>query len=289
MKRRLILAVAFVVTVALASVGGTKIINALERKTYTTTYSMQVDGMTRSWEVIGPVAALPKSAPIIVMLSGIAASVSDEVNRDRFLPYVSNDMEELVYPAGYEESWNAGGCCGKAATKNIDDVAFLKALVPRVDPGHQHPIFLVGYSNGGRMAYRMACTVPGLFNGIAVAKAMPMPGCVVTHPTTFLQMDATNDPAVAFKPGDKGRETPAATVEVGRLRAADQCSERKVASRFPTMTLTTWENCASGTRLQFAAYSVGAHGFPFTRGSTPGAAELIYAFFTKTAIAPYPK
>jgi polyhydroxybutyrate depolymerase len=289
MKRRLILAVAFLCTVVVASVGCTKIINALERTTYTTTSSMRVDGMTRSWEVIAPVATLPKSAPIIVMLSGIAASVDSEVNRDRFVPYVSNGLEELAYPAGYQESWNAGGCCGKAATKNIDDVAFLKALVPQVDPGHQHPIFLVGYSNGGRMAYRMACTVPGLFDGIAVAKAMPMPGCVVSQPTTFLQMDATNDPAVAFKPGDKGRETPAATVEVSRLQAADQCSERSVSSSYPTMTLTTWEDCASGSRLQFAAYTVGSHGFPFTRGKTPGAAELIYAFFTKTAIAPYPK
>jgi polyhydroxybutyrate depolymerase len=288
MKRNLILAVAFVCTLAVAFFAGTNILSALERKTYTATYSMQVDGMTRSWEVIAPVAALPNSAPIVVVLSGIAASVSDEVKRDGFVPYAAAGVAELVYPVGYEMSWNAGGCCGRAAAHDVNDVAFLKALVPRVDPGHSHPIYLVGYSNGGRMAYRMACTVPGLFDGTAVAKAMPMPGCVVTRPVTFLQIDAHNDPAVPFEPGDKGKETPAATVEVGRLQAVDECPERSVASPYPAMTLTTWNGCASGTRLQFAAYDGGGHGFPAIAGKTPGAAELIMAFFTRTAIVPVP-
>lgn len=289
MKRKLILAAAFVVTVALALVAGTNIINALERKTYTATYSMQVGGLTRSWEVVAPVRELPKSAPIIVMLSGIAATVDDELKRDRFMPYVDNNMVELVYPVGYKESWNAGGCCGTAAQKNVDDIAFLKALVARVDPGHRRPIYLVGYSNGGRMAYRMACSAPGLFDGTAVAKAMPMPGCVVKRPLTILQIAALNDTAVPYQPGDKGREAPPATVEVSDLRAADNCTERSVTSTYPTMTLTTWKQCTSGTRVQFATYTIGAHGFPFTRGKTPGAAELVYAYFTKTPIAPIPK
>jgi polyhydroxybutyrate depolymerase len=286
MRRRLILAAAFVCTLSVAFFASTNILSALERKTYTATYSMQVDGMTRSWEVIAPQAALPGSAPIIVVLSGIAATASDEARRDGFVPYAAAGLAELVYPVGYEESWNAGGCCGKAAAHDVNDVAFLKALVPKVDPGHEHPIYLVGYSNGGRMAYRMACSAPGLFDGTAVAKAMPDPGCVVTRPLTFLQIDALNDPAVPFKPGDKGRETPAATVEVGRLRIADECSERSVTSPYPAMTLTTWNACVSGTRLQFAAYDSGGHNFPPTTAKTPGAAELIMAFFTKTAVAP---
>lgn len=289
MKRRVILAVAFVCTVAFGFVAGTKIINALERTSYTATYSMQVGGLTRSWEVIAPVATLPDKAPIFVVLSGIAATIDDEVKRDSFVPYVNAGLAELVYPAGYRESWDAVGCCGEAATHHVNDIAFLRALIPHVDPGHKHPIYLVGYSNGGRMAYRMACSAPGLYDGIAVAKAMPMPGCVVTRPVTILQMDALNDPAVPFRPGDKGKEKPAATVEVARLRAADKCSERSVSTRYPTMTLKTWEDCAPGIRLEFAAYTIGGHGFPFLRGKTPGAAQLVYALFTRTPIAPLPR
>ena len=49
----------------------------------------------------------------------------------------------------------------RAATKNVNDVGFLEALVPKIDPGHTRPIYVVGYSNGGRLAYRLACTDPG--------------------------------------------------------------------------------------------------------------------------------
>jgi polyhydroxybutyrate depolymerase len=289
MKRRLILAVAFVSTVAFAFVAGTKIINALQRTTYTQTYSTQVNGMTRSWEVIAPVAALPDKAPIIVMLSGIAAGVDQEVTRDHFLPYASAGVAELVYPEGYDKSWNAGGCCGGAAAKKVDDVAFLTALVPHVDPGHKHPIYLVGYSNGGRMAYRMACSAPGVFDAIAVAKAMPTPGCVVTRPVTILQIASLNDTAVPYKPGEHGKENPPATVEVGLLRATDNCSERSVVSPFPGLTLTTWNDCVAGTRVQFAVWNTGGHNFPPPRPKTPSAAQVTYAFITGTPVAPLPK
>ena len=84
-------------------------------------------------------------------------------------------------------SWNAGGCCGQAAQHDVDDVAFIKSLVAAVDPGHRTIMTLVddlrtvGYSNGGRLAYKLACSAPGLFDGTAVVKADPDPGCVVSR------------------------------------------------------------------------------------------------------------
>ena len=289
MRRILILTVAFVLTLGVAMFAGTNIINALERQSYTATYSMQVGAMTRTYEQIAPVAELPKSAPIIVVLSGIAAGVNDEVQRDRLVPYVNTGQAELIYPTGFQESWNAGGCCGAAAHADVDDVAFLQALVARVDPGHAHPVYMVGYSNGGRMAYRMACDYPGLFDGTAVVKAMPMPDCVVSQPLTILQIDSLDDTAVPYQPGDPGKEKPAATVEVARLRAADGCSDSPVVAPHSAMTLTTWAKCTSGERVGFAVWAVGGHNFPPPKGNTPGAAAVIWSFFTKTPLAPIPR
>ena len=53
--------------------------------------------------------------------------------------------------------------------------------MPKIDPGHTRPVYVVGYSNGGRLAYRLACTDPTLFDGMVALKADPMPGCVVTQ------------------------------------------------------------------------------------------------------------
>jgi polyhydroxybutyrate depolymerase len=288
-RRALILAVAFVCTLGVASFASANIISELQRQTYTATYSMKAGGMNRSYEVIGPVAALPDSAPIIVVLSGIAAPVSAEVKRDYLTPYVNTAQAELVYPVGYKMSWNAGGCCGQAAQHDVDDVAFIKALVAAVNPGHMHPVYAVGYSNGGRLAYKLACSAPGLFDGTAVVKAMPDPGCVVTRPLTILQIASLDDTAVPYAPGDKGRESPPATVEVARLRAVDGCTGSPAASTHSQMTLSTWTSCTSGARVGFAVWNSGGHGFPWPQGSTPSAAQVIWSFFTKTPVAPLPK
>ena len=131
--------------------------------TSTKTYSMTVGGLKRSYEVIAPVKAPPKSVPVIVVLSGIGATVHGEIGRDDLLGYATADKAELVYPVGYGESWNAITCCGEAATKNVDDLAFLQALVAKVDPGHARSVYLVGYSNGARMASPVSCTVSRCF------------------------------------------------------------------------------------------------------------------------------
>jgi len=288
-RRTLILSVAFLVTFGAAMFAGTNIINALERTTYQATYSLEAGGLKRSYVVTAPVAAMPKSAPIIVMLSGISASVNVEMSRDNLLQYAS--QAELVYPVSYKESWNAGGCCGKAAQANVNDVAFLKALVPAVDPGHEHPIYLVGYSNGGRMAYEMACSAPGAFDGIAVAKADPDPGCVLTKPVTVLQIAALNDTAVPYQPGDKGKESPAATVQSADLRTLDGCggTSTSTAAQHSGMTITTWTGCSSGQRVGFAVWDTGGHNFAPPIGKTPSASQIIWSFFTKTPLAPLPK
>jgi len=288
-RRTLILAVAFVCTLSVASYASANIINELQRTTYTATYSLQVGSMSRSYEVLGPVAALPDSAPIIVVLSGIAAPVSAEIKRDYLTGYVNTGQAELVYPVGYKMSWNAGGCCGQAFQHKVDDVAFMKSLVAAVDPGHRHPIYVVGYSNGGRMAYKVACSAPGLFDGTAVVKADPDPGCVVSHPLTILQIAALDDTAVPYAPGEKGKESPSATEQVAALRKVDGCSSSSAAATHSAMTLTTWADCSGGTRVGFAVWNSGGHGFPWPQGSTPSAAQILWSFFMKTPLAPLPK
>src|SRR6185437_14944100 len=88
--------------------------------TSTKTYSLTAGGLKRSYEVIAPVTALPKSAPVIVMLSGIRSTVAQEISRDRLVNYAAADQAEIVYPVAFDESWNAIGCCGKAAAEKVN-------------------------------------------------------------------------------------------------------------------------------------------------------------------------
>jgi polyhydroxybutyrate depolymerase len=66
----------------------------------------------------------------------------------------------LAYPSGIGGSWNAGGCCGVALARGVDDVGFVNAVLD--DVGRHTPIdpdrrALLGYSGGGMLAYRLLC------------------------------------------------------------------------------------------------------------------------------------
>jgi polyhydroxybutyrate depolymerase len=248
----------------------------------TSTHSLTVGTLDRSWVEVAPPGPLPKSAPIIVVLSGVSATTSLEIKRDQLVQFVSTDRAELIYPVGIGRSWNAGGCCGMAGREDIDDVAFLQALVAHVDPGRRRPIDLVGYSNGGRLAYRVACTDPALFDATAVVKAMPQPGCVVSQPLSILQIVSTNDPHIPYKPGDPGTEQPSATVQVARLRATDGCALTGTVSTRGSLVLKTWSQCRDHVQLAFATYGGGGHSWPAGNAKTPSAADAIWDFVSNS-------
>jgi polyhydroxybutyrate depolymerase len=253
--------------------------------TSTKTYSLTVAGVKRSYVLIAPVTAPPASAPVIVMLSGLGATVSQEMKRDQLIPYATAGKAEVVYPVPVQASWNAIGCCGYAGTHQVDDMAFLKALVAKVDPGRARHVYVVGYSNGARLAYRVACTDPGLFDGYAMVKGGPMTDCVVRQPVSIAQLASLDDPEVAYKPGQHGREPIPVTTEVSRLHAAEKCPATPTVKQSGTVTISAWTGCAGGARLTIAVWQDGKHSFPRPPASKPSAAAVIWAFFTQTPLA----
>ncbi len=291
---RRVLAIALVVAglAAGGSVGAVALVNAAERTINSTTSSMPVGTMTRSYTVLTPAkTALPASAPIIVVLSGLNSSQDQEIARDELAPYVTAGKAELVYPLAYRESWNAIGCCSWAARADVNDTGFIEALAKKVDPGNSHPIYLMGYSNGGRLAYTIACTDPLLFDGIAAVKADPMPWCDIAVPQKILQVASTDDTDVPYTTGEKGnfRETPAALVQNAGLRYADQCSAKSESSSQGNMTLTTWPDCLDGSSVTFAVYTAGVHSYPRPPVSHPAASQVIWAWMSNTVtVRPLP-
>jgi poly(3-hydroxybutyrate) depolymerase/surface polysaccharide O-acyltransferase-like enzyme len=282
-RRVLVIVLAIVIVATGGSIAGTNIVSAMNRTINTTVSTMQVGDMTRSYTVLTPAkTTLSASAPIIMVLSGLNASQSQEINRDEFTSYTAAGDAELVYPLAYRESWNADGCCSWAAQANVDDTGFITALVSKVDPGHTHPIYLVGYSNGGRLAYTLAAKEPLLFNGTAIVKADPLPGDNVIVPQNILQIAATDDTFVPYEPGDKGKESPAATTQVADLRTDDGCTSESTSTSQGDMTYTLWSDCADGSSVGFAVYSAGVHSFPRPPVSYPAASQVIWAFINGT-------
>jgi poly(3-hydroxybutyrate) depolymerase/peptidoglycan/LPS O-acetylase OafA/YrhL len=292
-RRVLVIALAVAVVAAGGTVTGTRLVAAADRTMNTTVSTLQVGDMSRSYTVLTPAkTTLAASAPIIMVLSGLNSNQEQEIGRDQLTSYVLAGDAELVYPLAYRESWNAIGCCSWAAQADVNDVGFIQSLVKQVDPGNARPIYLMGYSNGGRLAYTLACKDPQLFTGTAVVKADPMPWCSVSVPQKILQVAATDDTDVPWYTGEKGhfRETPAAQVENIDLRYADKCSTKSVSSQQGNMTMVTWPDCAAGSSVSEAVYSVGVHSYPRPPVSFPAASQVIWAWINNTVtVAPQPK
>jgi polyhydroxybutyrate depolymerase len=274
------------VVFSLPSLGRT--VRSVAAKPTRSIHQLEVSDLERNWLEIAPSATTSKATPIVVVLAGVDATHAQEIARDGLLPLVNEGLAELVYPAGIGESWNAGGCCGAAAAQGVNDVAFVKALVATLDPARSRPIDLVGFSDGGRLAYTIACKDPRLFDKYAVIMAMPQPGCVVAQPLTIIQVDGTKDSYIPYAPGDPGSEQPAATTEISRLRASNGCTAEKSISTHGELVLNTWSECADGTRLEFAVYNGGQHLWPEGDRTTPSGASVVWSFLDNGALAhPY--
>ena len=241
--------------------------------------TLDVNGVARQYLLITASGTGPATLPILLVLHGIDAPVDGEVTRDAFMQFVQLGAAELVYPVGIGESWNAGGCCGQAAALGVDDESFLEDLVATVDPGHGQPIDLVGYSNGGRLAYTMACDDPSLVDGYAIVKAVPLNSCDSQAPVTLLQIAGTADWEVPYQPGDAGTEWPPVTQQIALLQQSNGCDATSSTTKTGTLTLQVWTSCEQGTRLTLATYAGDDHDWPPGNPTTPSAASVIAHYF----------
>ncbi len=88
-------------------------------------------------------------------------------------------------------------CCGIAARENVDDVAFIDAVIDQVEADHdidETRVFAFGHSNGGIMSYRLACELSDRIVGIGVvAGTLGIDDCAPTQPVSVMHIHGTAD------------------------------------------------------------------------------------------------
>ncbi len=164
----------------------------------------------RSTEVHLPAGYDAKTpAPLLVMLHGYSVTAYLE---ELFLAFSGTASAEgfiYAYPEGTLDAmgrpfWNATDACCNFYGSTVDDSGFLSALIDEisakyaVDPKR---VYLFGHSNGGFMAYRMACEHADKIAAIAtLAGAMWLDPtvCKPSEPVSVLQSHGTEDPEILF-------------------------------------------------------------------------------------------
>jgi len=153
-----------------------------------------------------------KPQPLVLFLHGYGAT-GQVFERVLDVPAIARTLH-FVYaiPDGTTDShkmrfWNATDACCDFDGSKPDDVAYLRAVladaVSRASIDRNR-VFVVGFSNGGFMAHRLACEMSESIAGIAsVAGAAPNDPsrCTPTSPVTVLQMHGDADPVVRYEGG----------------------------------------------------------------------------------------
>lgn len=229
-------------------------------------------------------------APLILALHGGGGNMKIQ-SQDKFYGLISKSNKEgfvVAFPNGYSElasgalaTWNAGECCGKARDEKIDDVAFIKAVLQKIKTQasiDDKKVFAIGMSNGGMMAYRLACEAPELFKGIAsVAGTDSTINCTPKKAVSILHIHAKDDGHVQFNGGagpkavkDKSKITQFKSVPmtISKWRGLYSCvpdTTKVVDSKMAYCDL--YQGCMDGAKIQLCVTEDGGHSWPGSKAS----------------------
>ena len=257
-------------------------------------HRFSIDSMTRSYLLLRPKARSLTPLPVVVVLHGRQLTPAG-IERLSQMPSTTGPSIQ-VYPAGYGRSWDAGGCCGVAHSAHIDDVAFLTATVKQV-LASQHDaaanrVYVIGYSNGGRMAYRLACAAPGMWAGVAAVEAVPVDSCATTTAVPIMVVASSHDPLLTIDDGQRrkvmqGYLQPTVETTVDQWRQLDGCAPSGTVSVTGVATVSAWDRCRGAGRVAYALYQGGSHTWPAGRegaSGTPSAEDLVWAWLQHSTV-----
>jgi polyhydroxybutyrate depolymerase len=136
--------------------------SADDRPGVRSTGRISVDGRIRAYRLYQPSAVgSGDPVPLVVMLHGGFGTGEQAESAYGWDALADREGVLVAYPDGVGRAWNVGdGCCGGPGRSGVDDVRFIEELVRNVSADHAVDparVFATGISNGGMMAYRLAC------------------------------------------------------------------------------------------------------------------------------------
>jgi polyhydroxybutyrate depolymerase len=245
---------------------------------------IHVGGRDRSYLLHLPSPLPNRPLPLVVVLHGGGGSAEDAARMTGFDAEADRQGFIVVYPEGTDRerpfldafgkpgllTWNAGSCCGYAQQEAIDDVGFIRAVVMQVikdNAADPKRVYATGISNGGMLAYRLACEASDIFAAIApVSAVQEVASCKPAQPVSVFHIHGAKDENVPLKGGvgkkalDKEDRKPVQET-IDFWVKQDGCSVT-VHSQEPGVSMTNYGGCAAGSEVAFFLIQDGGHSWP---------------------------
>lgn len=280
-------------------------------------FEIDHDGLRRAYRVHVPRGLRPgEPAPMLVALHGGGGDMNWQADDSRYGLRAASERYGFVavFPNGFSRlpggalaTWNAGRCCGPARDGNVDDVGFIRTVVDNVTrqvPIDRTRVYATGMSNGGMMAYRLACDASDVFRAIAaVAGTDNTVRCAPSRAVAVLHVHARDDDHVLFDGGagaNAFRNRAAVTEFTSVPATIDAWGHRNDCHAPPRRVLDTAgaycelrDACRDGAAVELCVTSTGGHSWPGGHkggGESPASAlsanDAMWRFFASLPARP---
>ncbi|GAB4333898.1 MAG: PHB depolymerase family esterase [Dehalococcoidia bacterium] len=248
-----------------------------------------------------------EAAPLVLVLHPADGDADQMIEVSGFVDMAERYGFLLVFPEGTAPfggqlfTWNAGNCCGYAMERQVDDVGFLRALIDHLAGRltvDSRRIYAAGISNGGMLAYRLACEMADVLAAVApVSGALNVEVCDPAQPISLIAFHGTEDSYVPYEGGtpevilDGNERVDRSVAEsVGFFLQRNGCPAEADRSTAGLVHTDRYEPCVGGTSVVLVTIEGGGHAWPGGERSGsltdvptrwPDATEEIWKFFAE--------
>jgi polyhydroxybutyrate depolymerase len=233
------------------------------------TWTISFGGADRTLDVHVPMQYDPsKPTPVVLNFHGYT---SNGMQQNVFSGMdAKSDAEGFiaVHPngTGSSLSWNAGACCGDAATNMVDDVGFVGAIIDKLETDlcvDAARVYATGMSNGGFLSHRLACELSNRIAAVApVAGVVGIPSCTPARPISVMHFHGTADMLVPYN-GDPQNGFPSVPDTFKGWAMRDGCTDEPFVSfQKSDSSCQTYKQCGGGAEVILCTVQNGGHTWP---------------------------
>ncbi len=238
-------------------------------------------GTERRYQLTVP-AGTTGRIPAVIVLHGAGGSADKIAENTGMKSIGAREGFAVLTPQGLRAGgtvagWNAGGCCAGPAETNVDDVGFLGAMLDDAVGAaclDEERIHALGHSNGGMMAWRLACDLDDRIASVATSAGVLLDAqagaqtpfrCKAEEPVAVLAMHGLADECVAYEGGKSagpgGMVFPAALDGLERWRKHNGCGGPPVeVFQKGGARCVQWPGCAE--KVELCTVEELGHGWP---------------------------
>lgn len=234
------------------------------------TMTLMHAGVERQFLVHVPASyAGGKRVPLVLDIHGLGGTPEYQKSTSGWLEKSDEQGFLVAYPAGLDNSWNAGArCCGPSLANKVDDEGFLRALVAKVQSEacvNPKRIYATGLSNGGAMSHLLACHASDVFAAVApVSMSNSATPCEPTRGISVTLFRATADTLVPYN----GSATLlSAEADFTEWKMRNEC---KGESSSPNALCKTYTQCKDGSDVTLCTIAT------TEAGDSPWGGHLLY-------------